>query len=213
MPTKNSQKKERKKPLWPGVSLGVMLSLVVGAIAVQVTQEVSVDRHGRWRNPPRVQVCTTAPGWVLDEVAIAVEWWEAQHEADVFGGVVRGDCTQLCDPGTLGVEKGRTPTPCAGLGTISVDVPGVALPVTHAGQTTTMVWRDEIQWSVVELASLTGPEEAARAWTVAHELGHALGYQHAQGRRSIVVKHHVLSPSYAVGGFGTSGMGFAPSVE
>ena len=214
MPTTAPKKQSaRKKPLWPGVSLAVMLSLVVGAFTLQATQDVTVPRRGVWRVPPRVHVCSTAPDWVMDEVSIAMEWWEVQHGHAVFDGLVRGDCTQLCDPGVaVGAEEAQ-PAPCAGLGVVSVDAPGLDLPPTHGGRTTTMVWRDQIQWAVVELAMLTGRDEEARNWTVTHELAHALGYQHAQGRGKVVVKHHILSPSYGLGGFRANGMGFDEGEE
>ena len=200
-----------KKPLWPTASLFTMLGLVVGTFIFQVSTDVTVPRMGSWRLPPRVQVCTTAPGWVFNEVEIAVEWWEAQAGEELFSEVVRADCVQLCDPGHNTPRIGEAAPgylPCGGLGIIAVDVQGAGLPVSHAGQTTTMVWKDQLQWAVVELAALTGPEERARNWTLTHELGHALGYRHAEGRGRMVVKHHVLSPSYTVGGFQTRGLGF-----
>jgi hypothetical protein len=150
-----------------------------------------VDRPFRWLVQPLVRVCARS-AVPLDEVRAAMAWWE-DHGAR-FAGPVVGPCA-FDAAGTPLDGHGAAPA----YDTISIARLGQLAVEGQAGSTRWSAYGGVPLWVVV----LLPPGEIGEL-TLAHELGHALGYPH------VAVRGHIMNPREELLGEGIAGLGLSP---
>jgi len=195
---------------WLGGALTLLV--VCTLFYLLAVAKVEVPQPVQWVETPSLIICQSTPGWVRPEdVTHVLNWWQAQGHP--VSGVQNEACLATCTGiNKLGVER---LVPCYP-GSITISLADATLDPDHVAETTRPVG-DTIPWvSIVFTGVFNTPddpmEEPAelKRLTIAHELGHAFGFEHT--RTSIgcgvgsVKSGHIMNPDIDLLGWNTEGI-------